>query len=216
MEKNTVKAFRFISILLVCFLAIITIPAYPLNSAAAEESLQAGVINAEHDNPLIVCYSRTGNSRIVADALMEHLSGTIEELQSNKNRVGLLGVFTCVLDQLLDRDDILKPLDKDPKDYDPVIIVAPIWIGKLSSPARTFIKQAGLKGKDVYLVLTYNGSLTEEKEKALEETITAQGITLKGIYKIITKEQTADGIKKELLNQLEKKPLMTKDQLSIP
>jgi multimeric flavodoxin WrbA len=215
MEKNTVKAFRFISIVLVCLLALISLPAYPL-SAETEESLQAGVLNEEHYKPLIVCYSRTGNSRIVADALMEYLSGTIEELQSTKNREGLLGVFTCVLDQLLDRDDILKPLDRDPKDYDPVIIVAPIWIGKLSSPARTFIKQAGLLDKDVYLVLTYNGSLTEEKEKALEETITAQGITLKGLYKIITKEKTADEIKKELHDQLEKKPLMTKDHVNIP
>ncbi len=215
MEKNTVQAFRFISIVLVCLLALISLPTYPL-SAETEESLQAAMPNSEHYKPLIACYSRTGNSRIVADALMEYLSGTIEELQSTKNREGVLGIFTCVLDQLLDRDDILKPLDKDPKDYDPVIIVAPIWIGKLSSPARTFIKQSGLQGKDVYLVLTYNGSLTEEKEKALEETITAQGITLKGLYKIITKEQTADEIKKELHNQLEKKPLMTRDHVNIP
>jgi hypothetical protein len=214
MDKNTVTVSRFIGIVLVCSLSIISLPAYPL-SAATDESLQAGVLNAEHYKPLIVCYSRTGNSRIVADTLKEYLSGTIEEIQSTKNRDGLLGVFTCVLDQLLDRDDILKPLDKDPKNYDPVIIVAPIWIGNISSPARTFIKQAGLKGKDVYLVLTYNGSLTEDKEKALEETITAQGITLKGLYKIITKEQTADEIRKELHNQLEKKPLMTKNHVNI-
>ena len=216
MGKNTVTAFRFISIVLVCSLFIISLPAYPPNSAAAEESLQAGMLNSENDKPLIVCYSRTGTSRIVADALMEYLSGTIEEIQSTKNRDGLLGVFTCVLDQLLDRDAILKPLDKDPKDYNPVTIVAPIWIGKISSPARTFIKQAGLQGKDVYLILTYNGSLTEDKEKAIEETITVQEITLKGLYKIITKEQTADEIRKELHNQLEKKPLMTKDHVNIP
>ena len=215
MDKNTVTVSRYISIVLVCFLSIISLPPYPL-SAETEESLQSEIINSEHYKPLIVYYSRTGNSRIVADALMEYLSGTIEEIQSTKNRDGLLGVFTCVLDQLLDRDDILKPLDKDPRNYDPVIIVSPIWIGKISSPARTFIKQAGLEGKDVYLVLTYNGSLTEDKEKALEETITAQGITLKGLYKIITKEQTADEIRKELHNQLEKKPLMTEDQVSIP
>jgi flavodoxin len=214
MHKNTVTLSRCKSIVLACFLALIFLPTYPLR-AGTEESLQAGLLNAEHDKPLIVYYSRTGNSRIVADALMEYLSGTIEEIQSTKNRDGLLGVFTCVLDQLLERDDILKPLDKDPKDYDPVIIVAPIWIGKISSPARTFIKQAELQGKDVYLVLTYNGSLTEDKEKALEQTITAQDITCKGLYKIITKEQTADEIRKELHNQLEKKPLMTRDHVNI-
>ena len=216
MEKNTLTAFRFIGIVLVCSLFIISLPAHPPLSAETEESLQAGMLNAEHYKPLIVCYSRTGTSRIVADALVEYLSGTIEAIQSTKNRDGFLGVLTCVLDQLLERDDILKPLDKDPKNYDPVIIVAPIWIGKLSSPARTFIKQAGLQGKDIYLFLTYNGSLTEDKEKALADTITAQEITLKGLYKIITKEQTADEIRKELHNQLEEKPLLTKKQVSSP
>lgn len=215
MEKKTSTAFRFICTVLVCSLFIISLPTHPL-SAETEESLQAAILNAEHDKPLIVCYSRTGNSRIVADALMEYLSGTIEELQSTENRDGFLGVITCVLDQLLDRDAILKPLDKDPKNYDPIIIVAPIWIGKISSPARTFINQAGLEGKDLYLFLTYNGSLTEDKEKTLAETITAQGITLKGLYKIITKEQTADEIRKELHNQLEEKPLLTKKQVSSP
>ena len=216
MKKNTLTAFRFIRIVLVCSLFIISLPAYPLKSAETEESLHAGMLNSEHYKPLIVYYSRTGNSRMVADALMEYLSGTIEEIQSTKNRDGLLGVFTCVLDQLLDRDAILKPLDKDPKNYNPVIIVAPIWIGKISSPARTFIKQAGLKGKDVSLVLTYNGSLTEDKEKALKDTITAQGITLRGLYKIITKEQTADEIRNELNSQLKENPLLTKDHVSIP
>lgn len=215
MDKNTVAVSRCKSIVLVCFLALIFLPAHPLG-AETEESLQAGLLNAEHYKPLIVYYSRTGNSRTVADALMEYLSGTIEEIQSTKNRDGLLGVFTCVLDQLLDRDAILKPLNKDPTNYDPVIIVAPIWIGKISSPARTFIKQAGLQGKDVYLVLTYNGSLNEDKEKALAETMTAQGMRLKGLYKIITKEKTADEIRKELHNQLDKKPLMTTAHVNTP
>ena len=141
---------------------------------------------------------------------MEQLAFPVEEIQSTKNREGFLGVFTCVLDQLLDRDDILEPLQKDPKNFNPVILVTPVWIGKLASPARTFIKQPGFEGKDIYLVLTYNGSLTEEKEKILEEAITAQGITLKGIYKIITKEKTEDEIKEEVRNQLETKPLLAK------
>ena len=106
-------------------------------------------------------------------------------------------------------------LEKDPKEYNPIILVSPIWIGKLSSPARTFIKQAKLEGKDMYLVLTYNGRLTEEKEKNLAEAITAQGVQLKGIYKIITKEKTEEEIKKEVRSQLEKKPLPTKALMNL-
>ena len=46
--------------------------------------------------------------------------------------------------------------------------------------------------------------------KVLKEEISAQGITLKGIYKIITKEKTEDEMKEEVLNQLETKPLLAR------
>ena len=91
--------------------------------------------------------------------------------------------------------------------YNPIIIATPIWLGRLSSPVRTFIKQTNLKGKEVYLVLTYNGRLTEEKEKILLDDLTAQGITLRGLYKIITKEKTEDEIIKDLNLKLDDTPI---------
>ena len=216
MEGNLLKkTFRPILLVIAFSLMIVPLSTYAPDSFGEEESTQPGTLHSEDYNPLIVYYSRSGNSQIVADTLKEDLSCTVEEIQSTINREGFFGVFTCVLDQLLDRDDILEPLKTDPKNFNPVILVAPVWIGKLSSPARTFLKQAGLEGKDIYLVLTYNGSLTEEKEKTLEEAITAQGVILKGIYKIITKEKTADEIKKEVRSQLEKKPLPTKASMNL-
>ena len=204
------KTSRLILIVFAFSLMIIPLSTCPPDSFGGEELPQPGTVHSEDYNPLIVYYSRSGNSRIVADTLIEQLAFPVEEIQSTKNREGFLGVFTCVLDQLLDRDDIQEPLQKDPKDFNPVILVTPVWIGKLASPARTYIKQPAFQGKDIYLVLTYNGSLTEEKEKVLKEEISAQGITLKGIYKIITKEKTGDEIKEEVRNQLETKPLLAK------
>ena len=140
---------------------------------------------------------------MVANTLQESLSCDIAEIESTEERSGFFGVFTCVLDQLLDRDDVIKPLSKDPQNYNPIILASPIWIGRISSPARTFIKQGGLKGKDVYIVLTYNGRLSEEKEKAVKEEVTSQEIKLLGLFKIITKEKTEDDIKKEARSLLE-------------
>ena len=197
-------------LVLLFFLFLFNLSICPPDSLRAASSPQTDTLLSGGCNPLIVYYSRSGNSRIVADTLKEQLSCNVACIESTKNRGGFLGVLTCVLDQLMNRDDIIKPLGKDPRDYNPVILVSPVWIGKLSSPARTFIKQGGLEGKEIYLVLTYNGSLTEEKEKTLTEEITAQGVLLKGIYKIITKEKTEDEIKKEVRNQLDKKPLLTK------
>ena len=216
MKKNPLKKFsRPLGLVLVSFLFLFNLSICPPSSLKAESSPQPDTLTSKDCNPLIVYYSRSGTSRIVAETLKDQLACKIECIHSTKNREGFLGVLTCVVDQLLNRDDILQPLEKNPNNYNPVILVSPVWIGKLSSPARTFIKQTRLDGKDIYLILTYNGRLTEDKEKAVAEEITAQGGILKELYKIITKEKTEDEIKKELVNQLKKKPLLTKAPMNL-
>ena len=195
-------------ILLLVILCII--PLFPGYSALGEsETAPQAVTAPQEQKPLVVFYSRTGKTKIVANALAQHLSCDSKEIKSTEHRDGILGAITCVLDQLLDRDDTHLPYNKDLSANNPVIIATPIWLGKLSSPIRTFIKQAGLKNKEVYLFLTFNGRLTEEKEKLLLEDLAAQGITPKGVYKIITKEKTEDDLVKELTRQLEENPVRT-------
>ena len=176
----------------------------------ADASIQENISSQESSNPIVVYYSRTGKTRTVANALKEQLACETAEIKSTENRDGFWGVVTCVLDSLLERDDEIEPLNKDIKGHNPIIIASPIWIGKLSSPARTFTKQVGLKDKDVYIFLTYNGRLTEEKEKALEDGITSQAIELKGLYKIVTKEKTDEDIQKTVITQLSERPILNK------
>jgi multimeric flavodoxin WrbA len=179
----------------------------PSSVTGQSETPPSSLTAAAGQKPLVVFYSRTGKTRIVANALVQHFSCDIEEIKSTEDRAGILGAFTCVLDQLLDRDDYLLPYNKDLSAYNPVIIATPIWLGNLSSPIRTFIKQTGLKDKDVYLVLTFNGRLTEEKEKLVKESLATQGINPREIYKVITKEKAEEDLVKELNRQLEEKPL---------
>lgn len=174
----------------------------------ADPAIRENAPSPEEPKPIVVYYSRTGKTRRVANTLKEELSSEIEEIKSTKDREGFWGLITCVLDSLLERDDALEPFNKDLTGYDPIIIASPIWIGKLSSPARTFIKQVGLKDKHVYIFITYNGSLTEEKEKALKESITSQGIELKDLYKVITKEKTEEDVQKDVINQTNERPIL--------
>jgi flavodoxin len=175
----------------------------------ADPAIQENVSSPEGSKPIIVYFSRTGKTRIVVNGLMDQLSCETAEIKSIEDRSGFFGVLTCVLDQFLERDAQIEPLKKDVTVYNPIIIATPIWLGKLSSPARTFIKQSGLNGKEVYIVLTYNGSLTEEKENILKEGLTSQGINLKELYKVVTKEKTDEEIKKDICTQLEKRPIAT-------
>lgn len=193
-------------LVVICLSPLLTAYAVRGESAAATQQVLTA---PQGQKPLVVFYSRTGKTKTVANALAKRLSCDTEEIQSTEERTGILGAFTCVLDQLLDRYDQILPYNKDLSNYNPIIIATPIWLGKLSSPIRTFIKQTSLKDKEVYLALTFNGRLTEEKEKLITESLAAQGIASKAIYKIITKEKTEEDIVKDLNLQLEEKPIRT-------
>jgi len=207
LNKNLKKTPKLIIALTVFSLSILYFPTQSM--LMADPAIQVNVPSSEGSKPIIVYYSRTGKTRIVANGLMDQLSCETAEIKSIEDRSGFFGVLTCVLDQLLERDAQIEPLKKDVTVYNPIIIATPIWLGKLSSPARTFIKQSGLNGKEVYIVLTYNGSLTEEKENILKEGLTSQGINLKELYKVVTKEKTDEEIKKDICTQLEKRSIAT-------
>ena len=80
-------------------------------------------------------------------------------------------------------------------------------MGKLSSPARTFLKNPALKGKDVYIFASFNGHWAEEKEAEQVKNLTGSGIILKNIYRIVLGKKTEEEIKKEVIAHLEKKPI---------
>jgi len=204
--KRTLPLTLTIALLL---LSLSYLPSLTNNSVGTESTSPIANATTEESNPIVVYYSRSGKTQMVARALMDQLSCEGEEIKSKVTRTGV-GIITCVVDQLLDRDDQLEPLQKNLKAHNPIIIASPIWLGNLSSPARTFIKQTDLKDKEVYLFLTYNGSLSSEKEIALRKLITSRGIKLKGVYKIVTKEKTEEDIKKEVRSQLSEKPIVAK------
>jgi flavodoxin len=182
-----------------------------LNVAAAPSEKDQVSLSIREQKPLVLYYSRSGKTKIVAEELMQQLNCAMGMIKSTKNRDGFLGVLNCVLDSLLDREDQIEPININIALYSPVVMASPIWIGKLSSPARTFIKQGGLKDKEVYLFISYNGNLTDEKEGAIKKEIASQNITLKGLYKIVTKEKTEDDIRKEVSTLLENIPAIKRE-----
>lgn len=209
LRRDSKKTTRLTITLIVFLFSIFYFPVLNDSRVIADPSIQKDVLSLDNSHPLIVYYSRSGKTRIAANGLTDNLSCEIAEIKSIEDRSGFFGILTCVLDQVLAREAQIEPLKKDVQGYNPIIIATPIWLGKLSSPARTFIKQSGLKGKEVYIVLTYNGSLTEEKETILKEGLLSQGINLKELYKVVTKEKTDEEIKKDISTQLDKRPIAT-------
>ena len=103
------------------------------------------------DSKLVVFYSRTGNTKKIASELAEALKADIEEVEDTTGRSGPIGWLKSGRDAGQKSLTKLKPLSKNPADYDLVIVGSPVWNDTVSTPIRTYltenkdnIKQAAL------------------------------------------------------------------------
>lgn len=90
---------------------------------------------------LVVYYSRTGNTRKLAEALAAKLRADVDEITTPDNRSGLLGYLKAGREGMLKKTPRINTPPKNPSDYDVVVVGTPIWGFNLASPVRTYLRQ---------------------------------------------------------------------------
>ena len=105
---------------------------------------------------LVVYYSRTGNTRFVAEAIAQSLEADIEEIKDGKNRTGIFGFLRCGYEAIFKKLTEIEVSGKNPEEYDLIIVGSPVWAGRLSSPVRTYLHLYGHKFKNVAFFITYS------------------------------------------------------------
>lgn len=110
---------------------------------------------------LVTYYSRTGNNRTIAEAIAKSLSADIDEITENKKRTGKLGYIKAGADSKSGKLAEIE-FEKDPQNYDTIIIGAPIWAGNPIPPLRTYLQEVELKGKRVaFFICSQTSGYTE-------------------------------------------------------
>lgn len=87
------------------------------------------------DRILVVCYSYTGTARRAAQLLCSHHGWALGEVRDQAPR----STLRCVLDSLLRRQPAIRYEGPEPRDFEAVVLVAPIWMYRLASPMRSFV-----------------------------------------------------------------------------
>ncbi len=118
---------------------------------------------------LVVYYSRTGNTKFIAETIAAELGADIEEIVDLKNRDGNVGWMSGLRDVFGNRQTKIAPAKKTPKDYDLVVVGTPDWAWSPAPAIRTYLSGCDFSGKKVALFFTYASSLRQivEKTKAL-------------------------------------------------
>ena len=106
---------------------------------------------AAQSRVLVVYYSRTGHTDMVAKELAKKFNADLERLIDQHKRTGMFGVSSAGKDAVADNLTTLEPLKKNPRDYGLIIIGGPSWFGNVTPAVRTFIVQNDLSGKKIAL-----------------------------------------------------------------
>lgn len=121
---------------------------------------------------LVTSYSLTGNNRLLAAHVVERLEADYDEIET----IRTMKTFGIVLDGMLNRTPRIGPVKHDPGEYDLVVLVGPVWMGKIASPLRTYIKsyRSSIRG---FACISICGGSLGKNEKLPEELRRLAGAT---------------------------------------
>ena len=87
---------------------------------------------------LVVFYSRSGTTKRVALDVAKALNADIDEVIDKKSRKGILGFLRAGYDATRGKTTEIE-FEKDPSDYDLVIIGTPVWNSRVTPAIRTYL-----------------------------------------------------------------------------
>ncbi len=132
--------------------------------AAAAASLAAVAAPAQAaGTSAIVLFSRTGNTRILAEHIAARTGAPIFEIEPAVPYAESYSDMTYIAQSEIRSDarrELKKPLP-DLSRYRKVFICGPLWWGALNVPMRSYLAEAKLSGKELFPVTTSGSSSPE-------------------------------------------------------
>jgi len=112
---------------------------------------------------LVVYYSLTGKTRLIAQTIAQALSATLVEIREKKPRklgpfIYLIGGFGAITN----RTSKINPVDIGSNQCESIFIGSPIWASRPVPAVNSFIYQTDFEGRNVIPFFTMGGNTSEK------------------------------------------------------
>ena len=140
---------------------------------------------------LVVYYSLTGNTDVVAQALAKELGADVRRVEDvEKPSANWWFMITASIAAIRGVESEIKPIDAGFRDYDRVFVGSPVWAGSPSTPINAFIAKADFTGKAVVPFMTMGGDDASGALKKMSERIEKKGGKIVGSFALSSKKAT--------------------------
>ncbi len=120
---------------------------------------------------IVVFYSRSGNTRFVAEEIANSLRADLAPLKDKKSRKGIWGYFWGGFDSLMSKLTKLEDYYIELNNYDLIFIGCPNWAANIPPAIRTFISQKYWDNRKVVLFCTQESMGAEQVFNSLRRAI---------------------------------------------
>ena len=145
---------------------------------------------------LVVCFSLTGKTELIARKLAKSLEADYAALQPVKWKSRFAAYTVGLFLAQRHKEVELLPLeDVDVASYDCVVVAGPIWGGAPAPMLNGFIRQYQLEGKQTYGLLSC-GLEGKSASKLLREELEAAGTRCRSVITVKAEEETLEALEK--------------------
>lgn len=115
---------------------------------------------------LVVYYSLTGSTKLIAETIAKTINADILELKPVKelNPESGMKFIWGGAQAVMKKKPKLEKIDLNPLDYDLIFIGSPVWAWRYTPPIRSFLSQFNLSGKRIAIFMCSAG----DGQKAME------------------------------------------------
>ena len=146
-------------------------------------------------NDLVVFYSLTGKTRIVAQAIAEEIGATILEVEESRARTsGFLVYLTGGFAAFANRASKIKPVAVDVSQYDRVFIGSPVWASRPAPAVNSFIYKTDFEGRTVIPFVTLGGNSPAAALTNMTAKIRTRGGEVTGSFAVTTNQVSDEEI----------------------
>lgn len=120
---------------------------------------------------LVAYYSRTGNTRKIANEIAKMLGADCEEIIDKNKRKGFIGYFIAAIDALRKKPAKILKSKYSLNDYGIVILGSPTWAGTMAPAMRTYIENNRAKIKKAAFFCTQGGKHLQGIFQAMQDAL---------------------------------------------